>query len=191
MYVGANLQFFSCAIRSFSPYLFYQKPFKGKIDRDLDKAVVDKKPHFPKEVFNREASDFLSQLLQKKPENRMGSGPTGMQEIKDHPFFESIDWGLLEAGYIDPPFMPNKFDVNAASLKDIGDFDTAKYRHVKLDAAFKETMTKFNYISTKGLQVRFSFYLSLSLCCCSPMFLFVCTFVLRLSCLVFAFDSAG
>jgi hypothetical protein len=86
------------------------------------------------------------QLLQKKPENRLGCTDKGIQEIKDHPFFESIDWGLLEAGYIDPPFVPNvglprrlhpaidanslsalqKFDVNAASLKDIGDFDRAK-----------------------------------------------------------------
>lgn len=44
----------------------------------------------------------------------MGCGEKGIEEIKDHPFFESIDWGLLEAGYIDPPFVPNVrylFDV--------------------------------------------------------------------------------
>lgn len=27
------------------------KPFKGKVDRDLDKAVIERKPQFPKEIF--------------------------------------------------------------------------------------------------------------------------------------------
>lgn len=82
----------------------------------------------------------------------MGCGDRGIEEIKEHPFFESIDWGLLEAGYIDPPFVPNKFDVNAASLKDIGDFDRAKYRNVKLDDRFKQRVKNFEYVSTRALQ---------------------------------------
>lgn len=128
------------------------KPFKGKIDRDLDKAVIEKKPQFPKEIFTKEAISLLTGLLHKKPENRLGCAERGIQEIKEHPFFESIDWGLLEAGYIDPPFVPNKFDVNAASLKDIGDFDRAKYRNVKLDEKFKAKVKNFDYVSSKGLQ---------------------------------------
>jgi len=128
------------------------KPFKGKIDRDLDKAVVDRKPQFPKEIFTKEAVSLLTGLLQKRPENRLGCGEKGIEEIKDHPFFESIDWGLLEAGYLDPPFVPNKFDVNAASLKDIGDFDRTKYKTVKLDERFKNRVKNFNYISIKALQ---------------------------------------
>lgn len=128
------------------------KPFKGKVDRDLDKAVIERKPQFPKEIFSKEAILLLTGLLQKRPENRMGCGDKGIEEIKEHPFFESIDWGLLEAGYIDPPFVPNKFDVNAASLKDIGDFDRAKYKHVKLDDRFKQRIKNFEYVSAKALQ---------------------------------------
>jgi len=128
------------------------KPFKGKVDRDLDKAVIERKPQFPKEIFSKEAIALLTGLLQKRPENRLGCGERGIEEIKEHPFFESIDWGLLEAGYIDPPFTPNKFDVNAASLKDIGDFDRAKYKHVKLDERFKQRIKNFEYCSAKALQ---------------------------------------
>jgi len=36
------------------------KPFKGKIDRDLDKAVVDRKPQFPKEIFSKDAISLLT-----------------------------------------------------------------------------------------------------------------------------------
>ena len=128
------------------------KPFKGKVDRDLDKAVIERKPTFPKEIFSKEAISLLTGLLQKRPENRLGCGERGIEEIKEHPFFESIDWGLLEAGYIDPPFVPNKFDVNAASLKDIGDFDRAKYKHVKLDDRFKQRIKNFEYVNVRALQ---------------------------------------
>lgn len=91
-------------------------------------------------------------MLQKRPENRLGCGKKGIAEIKEHEFFESIDWGLLEAGYLDPPFVPNKFDVNAASLKDIGDFDTNKYKHVKLDADFRNKIKNFEFIAIRALQ---------------------------------------
>ena len=128
------------------------KPFKGKVDRDLDKAVIERKPTFPKEIFSKEAISLLTGLLQKRPENRLGCGDRGIEEVKEHPFFESIDWGLLEAGYIDPPFIPNKFDVNAASLKDIGDFDRAKYKHVKLDDRFKQRIKNFEYVNVVALQ---------------------------------------
>lgn len=128
------------------------KPFKGKIDRDLDKAVIECKPKFFQEVFTKEAISLLTGLLQKRPDNRLGCGPRGIDEIKEHSFFESIDWGLLEAGYIDPPFTPNKFDVNSPSLRDIGDFDRTKYRNVKLDDAFKEKIKNFNFVCSSGLQ---------------------------------------
>jgi len=42
--------------------------------------------------------------------------------------------------------------VNAASLKDIGDFDRTKYKTVKLDERFKNRVKNFNYISIKALQ---------------------------------------
>lgn len=128
------------------------KPFRGKVDRDLDKAVLERKPQFPKEVFSKEAQSLLTGLLQKKPEHRLGCGPRGVEEIKEHAFFESIDWGRLEAGYVDPPFVPNKYDVNAASLKDIGDFNRSKYKHVKLDDRFREKIKDFEFISVSALQ---------------------------------------
>jgi len=37
-------------------------------------------------------------------------------------------------------------------LKDIGDFDRNKYKHVKLDEAFKKTVQNFDFISVRALQ---------------------------------------
>lgn len=148
---GPSVDIFSFGVMLYR-MLSGSKPFKGKVDRDLDRAVLDKQPAFPPEIFSKEAIDLLQGLLQKKPEKRLGCSDRGIEEIKEHPFFEEIDWGLLEAGYIDPPFIPNRFDVNAASLKDIGDFDRARYRTVKLDDKFKAKIKNFEYVSMKGLQ---------------------------------------
>jgi len=128
------------------------KPFKGKTDKELDKAVVEKQPVFPKEFFSKNAANLLEGLLQKRPEDRLGCGERGIQEIKDHPFFETIDWGLLEAGYVDPPFVPSKDDVSAPTLKDIGDFDKNQYKHIKLDDKFVKTLEAFNFQSTRAVQ---------------------------------------
>lgn len=129
-----------------------QKPFKGKVDRDLDKAVQDRKPTFHQEVFSKDAISLLTGLLQKRPEHRLGCGPRGIEEIKEHAFFKSIDWGLLEAGYIDPPFVPSRDEVNTQSLREIGEFDSNKYQKITLDSAFLDKIKNFEFISSNGLQ---------------------------------------
>lgn len=37
----------------------------------------------------------------------VGSGPTGAEEIKSHPFFNNIDWSRLASKEIEAPFKPS------------------------------------------------------------------------------------
>jgi hypothetical protein len=37
---------------------------------------------------------------------RLGAGPRGVKEIKDHPYFSNINWELLEQKHVEPPFIP-------------------------------------------------------------------------------------
>ncbi|XP_070578198.1 ribosomal protein S6 kinase alpha-5-like [Ptychodera flava] len=57
-------------------------------------------------MFSTEVKDFILKLLQKDPKKRLGSGPSGADEIKKHPFFKSIDWDDLAARKVPPPFKP-------------------------------------------------------------------------------------
>ena len=48
----------------------------------------------------------MTKLFIKDPEKRLGSGPTGLNDIQKHPFFESINWESILEKKIKPPFTP-------------------------------------------------------------------------------------
>uniref|UniRef100_A0A8C9WEZ2 non-specific serine/threonine protein kinase n=1 Tax=Scleropages formosus TaxID=113540 RepID=A0A8C9WEZ2_SCLFO len=53
-----------------------------------------------------EAQSLLRNLFKRNPANRLGAGPDGVEEIKRHQFFSSIDWNKLFRREIHPPFKP-------------------------------------------------------------------------------------
>lgn len=60
----------------------------------------------PEDVVSPEARDVLAGLLTRDPAYRLGS--RGALDIKRHPFFSRhLDWGLLAAKKIQPPFKPS------------------------------------------------------------------------------------
>ena len=63
--------------------------------------------NFPKRNFTPHAKSIVKQLMAKDPRKRLGNGRCGIQEIKDHAFFEGIDWDLLQAQLVEVPFRPN------------------------------------------------------------------------------------
>ncbi|XP_010464481.1 PREDICTED: serine/threonine-protein kinase AtPK2/AtPK19 [Camelina sativa] len=74
---------------------------KGKIQQ----SIVKEKIKLPKFLSN-EAHALLKGLLAKEPERRLGSGPTGAEEIKKHKWFKGINWKKLEAREVQPSFKP-------------------------------------------------------------------------------------
>ena len=73
-----------------------------------------------------DAKNFISQLLVRRPEDRLGCGPFGVREIKSHPFFSqhSVDWAALQRNEMEPPqVLPRVAKSRLVSNQGIGAHD--------------------------------------------------------------------
>ncbi|XP_075795157.1 ribosomal protein S6 kinase alpha-4 isoform X2 [Pelodiscus sinensis] len=72
---------------------------------EVSRRILKCQPPFPT-VIGPVARDLLQKLLCKDPKKRLGSGPNGAQDIKEHPFFKGLDWVELAARQVKAPFKP-------------------------------------------------------------------------------------
>ena len=68
------------------------------------------KLEFPDHM-GKDCRDFLGSLLNRNPQIRLGYN--GVEEIKAHQYFSNIDWELLDAKKLEPPYKP---DVDGVSF---------------------------------------------------------------------------
>ncbi|GMI81688.1 KCBP-interacting protein kinase [Hibiscus trionum] len=84
--------------------LYGKTPFKGSENDETLSNVVSHSLRFPSSpMVSFHARDLIRGLLVKGPENRLGSAK-GAAEIKQHPFFEGLNWALIRCTI--PPEMP-------------------------------------------------------------------------------------
>lgn len=58
--------------------------------------------------FEDETIDFIESLLSKNVDQRLGSN--GSTDVKEHPFFEDINWAEIEDRVFMPDYVPEKPD---------------------------------------------------------------------------------
>ena len=68
--------------------------------------MTHQRPTFLPEVFSEESADLIVQLLSPDQTKRLGCGSRGWLEVMRHPFFDGVDWDLLEQGVIPAPCKP-------------------------------------------------------------------------------------
>uniref|UniRef100_A0A673J7V9 Ribosomal protein S6 kinase n=1 Tax=Sinocyclocheilus rhinocerous TaxID=307959 RepID=A0A673J7V9_9TELE len=80
-------------------------PFQGKDRKETMTMILKAKLGMPP-FLSSEAQSLLRSLFKRNPSNRLGAGPDGVEEIKRHPFYATIDWNKLFRREIHPPFKP-------------------------------------------------------------------------------------
>ena len=65
-----------------------------------------------------DAADLLLRLLEKDPKKRLGSGPTDAEEIKEHPWFQNLDWDKVYKKEVRSPYIPHVEDPTDTSQFD-------------------------------------------------------------------------
>uniref|UniRef100_A0A8C2E128 non-specific serine/threonine protein kinase n=1 Tax=Cyprinus carpio TaxID=7962 RepID=A0A8C2E128_CYPCA len=80
-------------------------PFQGKDRNETMNMILKAKLGMP-QFLSLEAQSLLRMLFKRNPSNRLGAGPDGVEEIKRHTFFSTIDWNKLYRRELQPPFKP-------------------------------------------------------------------------------------
>lgn len=89
--------------------LYGKTPFKGSGNRATLFNVVGQQLKFPESPATSYASrDLIHGLLVKEPQNRLGV-KRGATEIKQHPFFEGVNWALIRCST--PPEVPRPVEA--------------------------------------------------------------------------------
>ncbi|KAL5581989.1 hypothetical protein UlMin_014431 [Ulmus minor] len=93
--------------------LFGKTPFKGSGNRATFFNVVGQPLRFPESpVVSFSARDLIRGLLVKEPQHRLAY-KRGATEIKQHPFFEEINWALIRCA--SPPGIPKPVEFERIS----------------------------------------------------------------------------
>ena len=92
-------------------------PFRIPRDGNLSYDLYTKKVTYP-DYISDEAKDLISKLLVVEPKKRLGYGWDGANKIKEHPFFEGIDWKEAWEKKIEPPFVPELHGIMDLSYFD-------------------------------------------------------------------------
>ncbi|KAJ6344507.1 hypothetical protein OIU76_006098 [Salix suchowensis] len=95
--------------------LYGKTPFKGSGNRATLFNVVGQQLRFPDSPATKYASrDLIQGLLVKEPQHRLGV-KRGATEIKQHPFFEGVNWALIRCST--PPEVPRPVETEPPPVK--------------------------------------------------------------------------
>uniref|UniRef100_A0A8D1BDF5 [beta-adrenergic-receptor] kinase n=1 Tax=Sus scrofa TaxID=9823 RepID=A0A8D1BDF5_PIG len=125
-------------LRGHSPF----RQHKTKDKHEIDRMTLTMAVELP-DSFSPELRSLLEGLLQRDVNRRLGCLGRGAQEVKESPFFRSLDWQMVFLQKYPPPLIPPRGEVNAADAFDIGSFDEEDTRGIKLLDSDQELYRNF------------------------------------------------
>jgi len=97
--------------------LCQEPPFYAESNREMFEMIrKDEPPFWDQPHLSEHALSILKGFLTKDPDLRLGSGENGIQDIKQHPFFASIDWEQMLHKQVAPPWQPAMGETPGAQI---------------------------------------------------------------------------
>ncbi|XP_036384810.1 G protein-coupled receptor kinase 5-like isoform X2 [Megalops cyprinoides] len=122
-----------------------RSPFRAQKER-VTREVVEKRVQEEEEEysskFSEDTKSICRMLLTKDPKQRLGCMSDGAVVVKAQPFFRTINFKRLEAGILEPLFVPDPRAVYCKDVLDIEQFSTVKGVH--LDQTDNDFYAKFS-----------------------------------------------
>jgi len=80
-------------------------PFVADDPMQIYAKIINAQLHLPF-FFPKKARKIINELLTKNPLKRLGALRGGSLGVKEHEWFDPLDWGDLEEKIIPPPYLP-------------------------------------------------------------------------------------
>ena len=80
-------------------------PFKFQKDGKLNIDIYKKPVRYPS-FMDEKAQDLISKFLEIDPNKRLGCGENGWKDVKNHKFFDGVNWDDAKEKKLKPPFIP-------------------------------------------------------------------------------------
>jgi len=115
-------------------------PFYSQNINIMYQKILNGELRFPSYV-SPEAHSLLEGLLTRDVEKRLGSGPSGSEDVRRHPFFKEIDFEKLERKEYEAPYRPkvkNEQDVTQIDPA----FTSERPQDSLVENALSETMQR-------------------------------------------------
>jgi len=87
-------------------------PFYSKEREKLYRNIKYGEPRLDLPFLSEAAKDLCRKLLEKDPSKRLGSGTRDALDIKEHPWFECINWDAIAEKKVPPPYKPHLDNPN-------------------------------------------------------------------------------
>ncbi|KAH8312362.1 hypothetical protein KR044_010429 [Drosophila immigrans] len=68
--------------------------------------------------FTAQLKNLIENLMQVEPSKRLGNSAEGASDIKNHPWFQGVDWFVLLNQEINPPYIPT-----VSNIEDLSNFE--------------------------------------------------------------------
>ena len=117
-------------------------------EKILSRQIVIKGHEIPND-WSKESADFINNLIQRKPSARLGY--KGINQIKQHKWFNNFSWKDLYNMKIEAPFIPSdddNFDSNYCSKDDdINDQAQERLNQIMLTNEYKTSFKNFLFFN--------------------------------------------
>uniref|UniRef100_A0A3P8TJD3 G protein-coupled receptor kinase n=1 Tax=Amphiprion percula TaxID=161767 RepID=A0A3P8TJD3_AMPPE len=123
------------------------KDFREKVqNEEVTRRTLEDECKYDHKLFDFPTKDIISRFLKKRVQHRLGCRG---DDPRSHVFFKCINIHRLEAGLVDPPWVPKP---NVVYAKDTDEFrDTSELKDIQLDAKDAKFFREF---STGAVPIR-------------------------------------
>ena len=146
-----TVDFFAIGVIGYE-FMLGKRPYNGNNRKQIKNMVLKTQVRIDKDKidWSEESVDFINRCLKRKESRRLGY-TDGIQELKQHKWFEGFDWESLLNKKIVAPFIPKKegnYDKSYCELEDkLGEETKARYDSYTTRKNYEKLFVGYTYVN--------------------------------------------